>query len=88
MSKNTGPIYDDGSECFECGSMIGTNANKCEVCKEYVIACLMETQKAVHEGYGGVMPNGNIVDRRLRPEAMPIPANPYMGVPEPKELQK
>lgn len=38
-------------------------------------------------GYAGVMPNGNIVDRREHPEAMPIPKNSLLGVPKPKVVK-
>ena len=38
----------------------------------------------VKSGYGGVMPNGNIVDRREHPEAVPIMGNPWLGIPEPE----
>lgn len=37
----------------------------------------------VQTGYGGVLPSGEIVDRREHPEASPIPSNPSMGVPAP-----
>jgi len=47
------------------------------------------TVAAVQAGYGGVL-NGRVVDRREHPEALPIPANPHLNVPEPKPcfLQK
>lgn len=47
-------------------------------------ASLLKTIQIIQAGYGGVMPNGNIVDRREIPSAIPIPANPLMGTPEPK----
>lgn len=37
-------------------------------------------------GFAGVMPNGNIVDRREYPHAIPIQANPLLGCPEPAAL--
>ncbi len=37
-------------------------------------------------GYAGCLPNGNIVDRRIYPEAIPIQANGMFGVVEPKKL--
>lgn len=40
---------------------------------------------AVEEGFGGVLPNGNIVDRRERPEAMPLQENSLLGIPKPKK---
>lgn len=47
-------------------------------------AALLKSLDAIKAGYGGVMPNGNIVDRREIPSAIPIPANSLMGTPEPK----
>jgi len=40
----------------------------------------------IESGYAGVMPNGNIVDRRVEKSAIPIPANSMFGTPEPKPL--
>lgn len=34
-------------------------------------------------GYAGVLPNGNIVDRREHPKAMPVQENKMMGIPKP-----
>ena len=45
---------------------------------------LMAINEIVKSGNAGVMPNGNIVDRRIHPEAVAIPRNEYLGVPEPK----
>jgi hypothetical protein len=38
-------------------------------------------------GYAGCMPNGNIVDRRLFPEAYPIQENSLFNIPKPKKLE-
>jgi len=38
-------------------------------------------------GYAGVMPNGNIVDRREHPDAMPVQKNRLLGIPTPKKLR-
>ena len=35
-------------------------------------------------GYAGTLSNGNIVDRREHPEALPLQKNSLLGVPEPK----
>lgn len=43
---------------------------------------------AVNSGYGGMLPNGNIVDRREHPEAMPIQKNTLLGAPEPKPVER
>jgi hypothetical protein len=45
---------------------------------------LMAINEIVKSGNAGVMPNGNIVDRRIHPEAVAIPRNEMLGVPEPK----
>ncbi len=41
----------------------------------------------IKSGYAGVLSNGNIVDRREYPEAIPVQKNSLLGVPEPKELK-
>lgn len=43
-------------------------------------------QKIKAEGYAGILPNGNLVDRRDHPNALPIPENPYLGIPKPKKV--
>lgn len=43
-------------------------------------------QKVKAEGYAGILPNGNLVDRREHPEAMPLAENSYLGIPKPKPL--
>jgi hypothetical protein len=48
---------------------------------------LIKIHTAINDGYGGVMPDGKIVDRREHPEAAPIPANPLMDTPEPQPGQ-
>ena len=40
----------------------------------------------IAEGYGGFNSKGKVVDRRIDVDAMPIPANKKLGVPEPKEV--
>ena len=50
-----------------------------------VLRGILEINKS---GYAGMMPNGNIVDRRKFPEAIPIPENPLFNVPKPKKLPK
>lgn len=39
-------------------------------------------------GYAGVLSNGNIVSRLQYPEAIPIPENSLLGIPDPKRLKK
>lgn len=37
-------------------------------------------------GYAGVMPTGEIVDRRFFPEAYPVRENSLLGIPKSKPL--
>ena len=48
---------------------------------------LLDIAEFNYTGYAGVLPNGNIVDRRLNPEAYPVAANSMFGIPAPKELE-
>lgn len=50
------------------------------------VAYMEAIRPAIQEGYGGVLPNGNVVDRRIYPDAIPIPANTLFGTPEPKQV--
>lgn len=42
--------------------------------------------KIIASGFAGVKPNGNIVDRRAYPDALPIQKNEKLGTPEPLPL--
>jgi hypothetical protein len=42
----------------------------------------------VKAGYGGTLQNGNIVDRREHPEAIPLQKNTLLDCPEPKEVDE
>lgn len=42
--------------------------------------------KANAEGYAGIMPNGNLVDRREKPLAQPVSENSILGVTKPKQI--
>ncbi len=37
-------------------------------------------------GYAGITQEGRIVDRRLYPEAQPVPENKMLGIPKAKEI--
>ena len=41
----------------------------------------------IKSGYAGILPNGNIVDRRIHKKAVPVPENPWLKVPKPKKVQ-
>lgn len=47
---------------------------------------LITAMEITELGYAGVMPNGNIVDRRKHPEAISIPKNAQLGIPEAKAI--
>lgn len=49
---------------------------------------LLKTLEISKSGYGGVLSNGNIVDRREHPEAVPIEENQMFGVPKPIKIKK
>lgn len=51
--------------------------------KARMLKALLRAQK---EGYGGILPSGTIVDRREHPEALPIPKNSLMGIPDPQPV--
>ena len=54
--------------------------------KKLLQADLLNIIELNKSGYAGIMPNGNIVDRRKHPEAMPIPENPMFHLAKPKKL--
>lgn len=39
-------------------------------------------------GYGGMLPDGRIVDRREHPDALPLPENAMLGIPKPKPVEE
>ena len=53
---------------------------------EEKVNLLLKTLEISKSGYGGILQNGNIVDRREHPEAMPIQENKMFGVPKPIKL--
>lgn len=40
----------------------------------------------IKSGYAGILPNGNIVDRRQHPEAIPCQENSLFNTPKPKDI--
>lgn len=46
-----------------------------------------ELLEAISLGFGGVIENGQIVDRRLFPNAIPLQKNVLMKVPEPVKME-
>lgn len=50
----------------------------------YMLERHAQIQRWVREGFAGVLPNGEIVDRREFPKAIPMQKNALLGVPEPK----
>jgi hypothetical protein len=49
---------------------------------------LIEIDEINQSGYAGILPNGNIVDRRKHPDAIPVQENRMFGIPKPKSLPK
>lgn len=49
---------------------------------------LVEVYEINQSGYAGILPNGNIVDRRKFPNAIPVQENPLFGVTKQKEIEK
>jgi hypothetical protein len=47
------------------------------------VARLLKRVEISKSGWGGTLPNGQIVDRREYPEAFPIAKNSMFGIPEP-----
>lgn len=47
---------------------------------------LLHIKTIIESGYAGVLPNGNIVDRREHPTAIPIQENSLFNTPKPKEI--
>lgn len=48
------------------------------------LEALMQAKALIESGYAGVNSKGKIVDRRVHPEAIPIPENKLFGTPKPK----
>ena len=49
------------------------------------IAMLEKAMAASESGWGGMLPSGQIVDRREHPDAIPLQENSMMGIPKPKQ---
>ena len=47
---------------------------------------LLDILRINKSGYAGLMPNGNIVDRRKYPDAIPIQENKSLNIPKPIKL--
>ena len=48
---------------------------------------LVEIYEINQSGYAGINPNGNIVDRRKFPNAIPVQKNEMLNIPEPKIIK-
>ena len=48
---------------------------------------IMNVKSTISSGYAGVNKNGNIVDRRFFPDAVPCLKNSMLGTPEPKDIR-
>ncbi len=47
---------------------------------------LVEVHEINQSGFAGINRNGNIVDRRKFPKAVPVQKNEMLNIPEPKKL--
>lgn len=47
---------------------------------------IIEMSQLIRSGYAGINSIGNVVDRRIIHDAIPIQENALLGTPEPKEL--
>ena len=47
---------------------------------------LMKTMDIIESGYAGILPSGQIVDRREHLTAIPCQENPLFNTPKPKQL--
>jgi hypothetical protein len=75
------PTPDDRiKELAKAGALVAAEIDRL-IRAEYVV--IIDINKS---GYAGVLPNGNIVDRRKHPEAIPVQRNPLFGTPDPKEI--
>lgn len=54
--------------------------------EEEKLKALQALGRVIQEGYAGIKRDGGIVDRRLHPDALPIPGNSLLGAPEPKKI--
>jgi hypothetical protein len=53
-----------------------------------MLQTLFTLMQICESGYGGVMPDGGIVDRRKHPEAQAIPENKMLRVPAPAPVER
>jgi hypothetical protein len=47
---------------------------------------LIDIYEINQSGYAGILSNGNIVDRRKFPDAIPVQENKLLGIPKSKPL--
>lgn len=73
-------------KCKNCGYNHDKEKETCEQVTERV-NILRAGIELTKSGFAGIMPNGNIVDRREFPNAVPIQKNTMFGTPEPKKLE-
>jgi hypothetical protein len=45
---------------------------------------LVKIHEINQSGYAGILPSGQIVDKREFPKAIPVPENKLLGIPKPK----
>lgn len=60
--------------------------NETDEQKQVRLKLLQESIELTKSGYAGIDNNGNKVDRRKFPDAVPLQYNPSLNIPHPKEL--
>lgn len=70
-------------ESLEEGLKAGWREAGIQVVKFHELARIEQIKQ---DGYAGILPNGNIVDRRIHRTAIPIPKNDSLGAPSPRKL--
>ena len=57
-----------------------------KILREKGLESLIKIMEINDSGYAGILSNGNIVDRREHPEAIPVQENRLLGIPPAKSL--
>lgn len=70
------PKFDELPEAIVNGWIAAAK----QICKLHEFE---RTQEIIKSGFAGTLPNGNIVDRRTHPNAIPVQENSLLGTPKP-----
>ncbi len=72
-------------KCPVCGYNHNDIEETCAQVSERV-KLLLKGIEISKSGYAGILPNGNIVNRREFPKAFPVEENKMFGIPKPKKI--